>query len=384
MGMAVEAALALFRERFPDEEPTIVTLAPGRVNLIGEHTDYSDGFVFPAAIDAYVAVAACAADGPSLLTSQERGDGKPFDVASIAPGDFRAWNGYAAGVAWALREARHPVRTNIHAAVASNLPIGAGVSSSAAVELAFGVLWNELDALELDATQLALIGQRAENGFVGMNCGVMDQMASARGRDGQAMFLDTRPPYEARFAPIPQGLSIVLCDTGKSRALASSKYNERREEVERAAKALGVAALRDATMDQLERLADALDHVAYRRARHVISENDRCLRFAEALERKDLATVGALMRASHESLRDDYEVSCPELDLMAEAAWEAPGCVGARLTGAGFGGACVALVLTDKVRDFEAATDEAYRTSASYEPKFLVCRPAEGAHVVRH
>jgi galactokinase len=208
----------------------------------------------------------------------------------------------------------------------------------------------------------------------------MDQMASANGRAGQAMFLDTRT-LEIRYAPLPKGVSVVLCDTQKRRALSDGSYNERRSECEKAAEVLGVKKLRDATMEMLEGKKSEMPEVVFRRARHVITENDRCVAFADALDRGDLAEVGRLMRASHESLRDDYEVSCAELDAMAEAAWNAPGCIGARMTGAGFGGACVALVETDKVDEFSESTLAGYRANIPLEGELLACQVVDGAHL---
>ncbi len=378
--MSHETAAREYEKRY-GVKPQWVTVAPGRVNLIGEHTDYNEGFVFPAAINFEIEVAAGPTDGPSELFSTGPGEGAPFRVAEVKPGDVRGWSRYVAGMAWALRTEGHPVKTNIRAVVSSNLPMGSGVSSSAAMEMVFGVLWNAADDLGLDNKQLALLGVKCENEFVGMKCGVMDQMASAMGRAGKAMFLDTRT-LEIRYAPIPEGLQVVLCDTTKARALAGSKYNERRAECESAAKTIGVKALRDASLEQLEAAKGQMTDVVYRRARHVVTEDQRCLDFIEALERGDLAAVGTLMHDSHVSLRDDYEVSCPELDAMAEAAWAAPGCVGARMTGAGFGGACVALVRSEQVEAFIEATRRGFTAKHDLKPKFLSCEPAEGARVL--
>jgi len=245
------------------------------------------------------------------------------------------------------------------------------------------VLWNEIDGLGLTNQEIALIGVHCENNFVGMKCGVMDQLASALGKAGQAIFIDTRPPFETRYAPIPDDVQIVLCDTTKARALAGSKYNERRAECEAAAVVLGVKALRDATIEQVIDAKDKLGDVPYRRAKHVVTEDQRCLDFAEALKQGDLELVGQLMFASHLSLQYDYEVSCDELDFMAQAAWNAPGCIGARMTGAGFGGACVALVEKAQTQAFIDATRKGFKEKCLLEPNFLVCEAAEGARVVQ-
>jgi galactokinase len=266
--------------------------------------------------------------------------------------------------------------------VVSNIPMGSGVSSSAAIELAFGVIWRQLAKLDIPQPELAQIGKTCENEFVGVNSGIMDQMACAMGKEGQAMFLDTRS-LEIQYAPIPKGLIMVLCDTKKERALSGSAYNERRSQCEEASKVLGVKALRDATMEDLNRKKGELEEVVYRRAKHVITEDDRAQRFKDALSRDDRPAIGKLMRESHESLRDDYEVSCKELDWMAEAAWKAPGVVGARMTGAGFGGACIALVEEDRVNEFIGATLDAYKASGGKpEAEAIPCKASNGAHVL--
>lgn len=377
--MNVDQVKALFRQRF-GTDPEIVAIAPGRINLIGEHTDYNDGFVFPAAIDRTTIMAASKTDGLTELYSEQVKSSEPFDAASVEPGQVKTWGKYPAGMAWSLRDAGKTV-SNIKAVVSSDIPMGSGVSSSAALEMAFGVTWNALDNLGLTNSQLAQIGKVCENKFVGVNSGIMDQMASAMGRDLKAMFLDTRS-LEIEYAPIPDGLSVVLCDTKKPRALTDSAYNERRSQCESVAAVLGVKMLRDATMADLDAAKGKLSEVAYRRARHVITENDRCVGFKEALEAGDLEKAGLLMRQSHESLRDDYEVSCDELNAMAEAAWAAPGVVGARMTGAGFGGACVALVYTNQLDEFLAATLPAYRAKTNLPGEAMACKVVEGARIL--
>ncbi len=371
------------RQRFVEKfghEPEVVAVAPGRINLIGEHTDYNDGFVFPVAIDRQAWIAASAAPGSSEVWSSEVGDAAPFDLGRVGPGDVKDWGKYPAGMGWAIR-ASGQYAGNVQAVVSSNIPMGSGVSSSAAIEMAFGQVWNALGELHISNPDLAGLGKVCENRFVGVNSGIMDQMASAMGREGQAMFLDTRS-LKIDYAPVPAGLSVVLCDTKKPRALTSSAYNERRSQCEEAAKMLGVAALRDATLADLEARKDALTDVVYRRARHVITENDRCVQFRDSLAAGDLVAIGELMKASHVSLRDDYEVSCPELDRMAEAAWVAPGCIGARMTGAGFGGACVALVKDDEVEAFVKATLSAYDAATGLGGEAMACSIVAGARVL--
>jgi galactokinase len=377
--MSVQQIREQFVARF-GAEPTLVGVAPGRVNLIGEHTDYNDGFVFPAAIDRVTFIAATVTDGQTELHSEQTGPAQGFDVNQVEPGQLEGWGIYPAGMGWALRKTGKTL-PNIQAVVSSDIPMGSGVSSSAALELAFGVVWNELASLDLSNTDLAKYGKVCENQFVGVNSGIMDQMACALGKDGQAMFLDTRS-LEIQYAPIPPGLAVVLCDTKKPRALTDSAYNERRSQCEEAARILGVRALRDATIDGLEPAKGQMSEVVYRRARHVITENDRCVRFAEALRQGDTALAGQLMQGSHESLRDDYEVSCRELDAMAEAAWAAPGCVGARMTGAGFGGACVALVQKDQLEVFIEATLTPYEAATGLAGEAMACEIVEGARLL--
>lgn len=377
--MSASSIRQQFVARF-GEEPAIVAVAPGRINLIGEHTDYNDGFVFPVAIDRETWIAAGLAKGASQVASEQLGDAAPFEVANVAPKSIQDWGKYPAGMAWALHDAGFKAE-DVNAVVASTIPMGSGVSSSAALEMAFGQAWNALGELRISSPQMAQLGKACENKFVGVNSGIMDQMASAMGKANQAMFLDTRS-LEITYAPVPNGLSVVLCDTKKPRALTDSAYNERRSQCEAAAAALGVKALRDATMQDLDAKRSELPEVVYRRARHVITENDRCVRFRDALASDDLETVGALMKASHISLRDDYEVSCAELDRMAEAAWKAPGCVGARMTGAGFGGACVALVHTEQVDAFVKATLAAYDKATGLGGEAMACGIVDGARIV--
>jgi galactokinase len=378
--MDLNALRDAFRSQFSGE-PEIVTIAPGRINLIGEHTDYNEGFVFPAAIDRSLHVAAQRTEGPSVVHSVQMGPASQFDAMSIEPGQIGDWAQYAAGMAWVLRD-RGEI-PNVKAIVHSDVPIGSGVSSSAALELAFGVLYNHLAGLGIGNKELALLGQKDENLFVGVNSGIMDQMACAMGREGKAMFLDTRT-LDIEYAPVPAQLAIVLLDTKTPRALTSSAYNQRRSQCERAARALGVKALRDAGEQDLQQLAGKVDEVVYRRARHVITENARCVAFLRALHADEIDTMGELMNASHISLRDDYEVSSLELNLMAEAAWNAPGCVGARMTGAGFGGACVALVERNQIDAFSESVNLAYNTASGINGEVVSCRPVEGARVLWH
>ena len=361
--------------------PEILVRAPGRVNLLGGHTDYNAGYVLPVAVDraAWVAVAPIAAREAHVCALDLEGE-VTFSLAAISPaqGD---WADYPRSVAWALRE-RGLALAGMEALLTSAVPVGAGLSSSAAVEMAFAYAWQQLSGLALDRRELALLCQRAESGYVGVNCGVMDQMASALGVEGHALLLDCRT-LEMESVPLPPGVAIVVADTGVRRQLASSEYNTRRAQCEQAVRILrqhlpAVRALRDVSQADLEQLRARLPEVVYRRARHVVSDNARVLRAAQALREGDVATVGRLMNDCHVSLRDDYEVSAPELDVLAEAAWEVDGCYGARLTGAGFGGCIVALVAADGVPDFQAHVAAAYEVAFGRRPEIYVCRAADG------
>lgn len=369
----MQDVVAAFRARF-GSEPTHIATAPGRVNLIGEHTDYHDGYCFPAAIDAWVTVAARLATETTLATtiSQEEA---VFSANSPDRDAIPAWARYPAGVAWAMGS---PL-PNVEALVHSTVPVGSGLSSSAAIEMAFATLWRFLADRPITDAQLARIGQTAENEFVGMNCGIMDQTASLMGKAGHALFLDTADPGHPALVPLPQGIAIVICDTGVKHELAGSEYNLRRKESESAAMKLGVTALRWATPGHLTANRHLLTDVEYHRAKHVITECGRVLAFRNSLEVGDSIALGELLRASHASLRDDYEVSCAELDAMAEAANRHPDCLGARMMGGGFGGACIALVKNEGVEGFALKTATAYRDGTGREATIRVCHAVDGA-----
>ena len=378
--MSADRIRSVFRETY-GHDPEVVGIAPGRINLIGEHTDYNDGFVFPAAIDRGLMIAASPSDGLTETYSVQLGKAEPFDISNVVAGFTDSWSKYPAGMGWAVRQRSESDLPNLKVVVDSNIPIGSGVSSSAALELAFGVVWDFIAKLALDNLELARLGQICENKFVGVNSGIMDQMASAMGRDGYAMFLDTRS-LEIDYAPVPEDLTIVLCDTKKERALTSSAYNERRSQCEMASQFLGVKKLRGATLKLLEETRKHIPEVVYRRAKHVITENDRCVAFKKALAESNMQEIGQLMKASHLSLQNDYEVSCEELDIMAAAARAAPGCIGARMTGAGFGGACVALVETSKLAEFIKSTLNIYNLASGLKGEAMACSVVDGARLI--
>ncbi len=369
-----------FRARF-GAEPSVLVRAPGRVNLIGEHTDYNDGFVLPMAIDRAVWAALRPVAGRQCrVVSTDQGGEATFDLDGLERPDRGGWIEYLRGVAWAL-EQRGCRLSAWEGVVAGDVPIGAGLSSSAALELATARAFAAVSDLAWDAAAMARVGQYAENRWVGVNCGIMDQMISAAGRADHALLLDCRT-LEFTLVPLPPAVVVVVLDTGTRRGLVGSAYNERRQQCEAAARACGVGALRDADLGALARCVD-LDPLAARRARHVIGENERTLAAASAMRVGDAPALGSLMDASHVSLRDDFEVSSPALDAMVTAARSAPGCLGARMTGAGFGGCAVALVRADQVDPFVQAATADYQRATHNEPGLYVCRATDGAAVVR-
>jgi len=355
--------------------------APGRVNLIGEHTDYNDGFVLPMAIDRWVwmAVAPAGRQGRTIRLAALSLDSEvqSFSLDDLQPASDARWTNYVRGVLALLERAGHRLGS-LDLAYAGNVPIGAGLSSSAAVEVAVGTAARKLYGLELSDLALAQICQQAEHEFAGTRCGLMDQLISVAGEDGHALLIDCRHlTWEA--VPIPDGAAIVVCDTGKRRGLANSAYNERRAQCEEGARLLGVASLRDLDVESFEARAEELPTLLRWRCRHVVHENDRTLRATKALRQGRLDLFGQLMNRSHTSLRDLYQVSCEELDLMASLAQSQPCCWGARMTGAGFGGCVVALVERGKQADFAETMARLYERQTRRTPALYVCRPSAGA-----
>ena len=364
-----ERAAAAFRATY-GRDPEIVTRAPGRVNLLGAHVDYNDGWVLPAAIEraAWVAAAPNGEDAVRIhfIDFNEEGTFCLNDLNPETP-LTNTKTRYPAGVAWALQEAGHDL-PGIDAVLTSDVPIGAGVSSSAAVEVAFLAAWDALAALELTGVEMAKLGKRAENGYLGVASGIMDQFASIHGAPSHLILLDCRT-LKHELIPFPPGLAVLVADSGIRRELAGSEYNERHEQCEQAVERLrpclpGIRALRDVTPETFALYAHRLPITLRRRAQHVVEECARVLGGAEALRHGDVAAFGELIRRSHASSRDLYEVSIPELDLLAATAWQTPGCYGARLTGAGFGG-CVAIVSEATAA---AAVEGALRTA--YQEEF--------------
>ncbi|MGC9349103.1 MAG: galactokinase [Anaerolineae bacterium] len=376
-----DKAARAFYARF-QRRPEGIFRAPGRVNLIGEHTDYNDGFVLPVAVDRAAWLAASPReDGWATVRALDmKNDEQTFTVDRVPPSDG-GWSDYPKGVVWTLLEDNFKLK-GLDAVLTSDVPVGAGMSSSAALEVVFGYAWMTFSGFELDLPDLALLCQRAENQYVGVNCGIMDQMISACGKADHAMMLDTRS-LERTYYPMPEGIAIVVADSMVRRALTGSEYNVRRAQCEQAVSILqnhlpDIQALRDVSVESLERFRAELPDVVYRRARHVITENDRVLKVTQELESGNIERVGEMLVEGHHSLRDDYEVSIPELDTLVEAAVEVDGCYGARLTGAGFGGCIIALVAEDVVPEIETHLTEVYEAVHDKKPTVYVTRPADG------
>ena len=377
-----------FSEQF-NTDPTVLARAPGRVNLLGEHVDYNDGFVLPVAIDRAVQVAAePTSDEIVTLVALDLNERVSFSLDRLPEkvatnGDFLpTWARYPAGVAHVLKQEGLAV-SGIQAAFTSNVPIGAGLSSSAAVEVAFAVIWRALGKWTKDALQIARLCQRAENQYVGVNCGLMDQFASACGMEGHALYFDTRS-LEWQPVPLPPNTAVVIADSGVRRSLAASAYNERRAACEQAVELLrqqmpGIHSLRDVSSVEFAAYSEFLPPLVRKRAEHVIKEIARVQDAVIALRRGDAQLFGGLMFSGHASLRDLYEVSCPELDALVNIARQEPGCYGARLTGAGFGGCTVNLVEEAAAQTFIQNLKEAYQKQTRRQAQVYLCKASAGA-----
>lgn len=395
MTATTDAATALFRE-LTGHAPVGVWSAPGRVNLIGEHTDYNDGFVLPFAIphrtvaavgmrdDRRIRVASTFADEPVEVAIDEldRLFPTPTGEAPAVP----EWAAYPLGVAWALRQAEGTTDSvvtgpGLDIAIASDVPVGAGLSSSAAIEGATASALNDLWSAGLDRTALARVGRRAENEAVGAPTGIMDQMASMLGEPDAAIFLDCRT-LDANLVPVgiaEAGLAIVVIDTRVEHAHSTGGYRERRAACERGAAIMGVPSLRDVSVDDLARAEELMDDVTFRRVRHVVTENQRVLDTVRVLREDGARAIGDLLVASHASMRDDFEISVPELDTAVETALAA-GALGARMTGGGFGGAAIALVEQDAVPQVTDAVTTAFDAAGFGAPVIFTVTPSAGAH----
>lgn len=379
--MDLETLTQQYQSHF-NAKPEIIVRAPGRVNLIGEHTDYNDGFVLPMAIDREVRLALRPrSDKTVRIYSLDLEIESAFELSSLHRGGD--WIEYPKGVANELIKAGHELK-GFDAVLTGNIPRGAGLSSSAAVELAIARAFSVVSDFKWDALLMARLAQKAENEWVGVNCGIMDQMASAACKERYALFLDCRS-VAIQHAPLPKGLSVVILDTSTRRGLVDSAYNERRSQCEEAAKWFGVKALRDVSVEDLGKwkVGSALSEIAFKRARHVVTENERVLESIEVMRKGNIKRLGELFNASHASLRDDFEVTSDALNSIVECAREQSGCYGARMTGAGFGGCAVALVEEEKAEAFTQAVFAAYRQRFGLEASIYICKASEGASVLQ-
>ena len=363
-------------------KPDTVVQAPGRVNLIGEHTDYNDGFVLPCAID-YQTVISCHKRSDNLIRViavdyNNQQDQFLLD-SEIEKHPNYQWANYVRGVIKHIIKYTKNI-SGVDFAISGNVPQGAGLSSSASLEVAIGKMFQVLFDLPLDGKQIALIGQEAENQFVGCNCGIMDQLISSLGQAQHALLIDCRS-LEVSPVSIPEDLAVVIINSNIKRGLVDSEYNTRRKQCEAAAKALGIKALRDASLVDLLQIQASLDPIVYKRAHHVITENERTLKAAHALANEDYPLLSKLMAESHNSMRDDFQITVPAIDYLVEIVQGVIGNQGGvRMTGGGFGGCVVALVPKDKIGDVKDAVSQNYHKKFAIKEDFYICQPSEGAH----
>lgn len=385
-----------FRMKYGDDREPVISFAPGRVNLIGEHTDYNGGHVFP-----------CALSMGIYMVGEKRNDEKlrfysvnmtdesviSSSVNELVPLAEKGWTSYIKGVIWAFAERGMKIDRGMDIVIGGDIPQGAGLSSSAALEVAAGNLIRELYGFEVGNEEIAVIGKEAENRYVGMNCGIMDQFASAMGRKDNAIYLDTES-LEYRYVPLDMdGKLIVITNTNVEHELASSAYNDRRRECSKALEILKeeyakrgrtINALGELSNEDFEKAANVLnDPILYKRARHAVSENERTLEAVKALEAGDIERFGILMNESHRSLRDDYEVSCRELDILAEAAQETEGVYGSRMTGGGFGGCTVSIVDCRAAESFKEKVSGVYREKTERECSFYTVSAGDGPSIIK-
>ena len=373
-----EYAISEFKRHF-GRPPAFVARAPGRVNLIGEHTDYNDGFVLPIAIDRAVWIALSpTASQQVILHALDLNQSAEFSLKNFQH-ENQDWLEYFKGIAWALQQAGYPL-SGWEGTIASSIPIGAGLSSSAALELAAARAFGAVTGFAWEAVKMAQIGQQAEREWVGVNCGIMDQMISAMGRAGHALLMDCRS-LKTELVPLPPDMAIVVLDTATRRGLVDSAYNERRQQCNMAARFFRVPALRDVSRVELDANAAAMDPIVHRRARHVIEENTRTRQAVRAISQKDADKLGQLINASHISLRDDFEVSSLQLDQMVDFAQQESACYGARMTGAGFGGCAIAVVQPDSVRNFCETVTINYQKATGLKPEIYPCTATDGATI---
>ncbi|MEZ9934763.1 galactokinase [Vibrio breoganii] len=371
-------------EQVLNYKPTHIIQAPGRVNLIGEHTDYNDGFVLPCAINYQTMVAAAKRDDNIVRVISVDYDNAvdEFDITQeIVFQQDKMWANYIRGVVKCLL-GRGFTFKGADISVTGNVPQGAGLSSSAALEVVIGQTFKVLYQLKISQAEIALNGQQAENEFVGCNCGIMDQMISAEGRENHAMLLDCRS-LETKSVSMPEDMSVVIINSNKKRGLVDSEYNTRREQCEEAARIFAVKALRDVTIEQLEGKVSELDEVVFKRARHVITENNRTLEATDALIAGDMKRMGELMAESHASMRDDFEITVSEVDTLVEIVKNVVGSAGGvRMTGGGFGGCIVALVPPSLVEEIKSSVEQQYEAATGLKESIYVCQAKQGAGLV--
>ncbi len=375
-----EKTQSLFAETF-GYPATHTFQAPGRVNLIGEHTDYNDGFVLPCAIDYQTAISAAPRADRTVRVIAADYDNQTDEFSLDAPilaHDSQQWSNYVRGVVKHLLN-RDKSFGGADLVISGNVPQGAGLSSSASLEVAVGTVFQQLYHLPLDGAQIALNGQEAENQFVGCNCGIMDQLISALGKKDHALLLDCRT-LGTRAVSMPQGVAVIIINSNFKRTLVGSEYNTRREQCETGARFFQQPALRDVSLEQFNAVAAELDPLVAKRVRHVLTENQRTLEAADALEKGDLQRMGELMAASHASMRDDFEITVPQIDTLVEIVKETIGDKGGvRMTGGGFGGCIVALVPEDLVSQVQEAVAAQYEAKTGIKETFYVCKASEGA-----
>lgn len=375
-----EKTQSLFAEKF-GYPATHTFQAPGRVNLIGEHTDYNDGFVLPCAIDYQTVISAAPRTDRTVRVIAADYDNQSDEFSLDAPilaHDTQQWSNYVRGVVKHLLN-RDKSFGGADLVISGNVPQGAGLSSSASLEVAVGTVFQQLYHLPLDGAQIALNGQEAENQFVGCNCGIMDQLISALGKKDHALLLDCRT-LGTRAVSMPQGVAVIIINSNFKRTLVGSEYNTRREQCETGARFFQQPALRDVSLEQFNTVAAELDPLVAKRVRHVLTENQRTLEAADALEKGDLQRMGELMAASHASMRDDFEITVPQIDTLVEIVKETIGDKGGvRMTGGGFGGCIVALVPEELVSQVQEAVAAQYEAKTGIKETFYVCKASEGA-----
>lgn len=381
-----ETVLKKFEEIFGDIKDVNVYFAPGRVNMIGEHTDYNGGHVFPCALTIGTYVAARKREDDKLRFYSMNFDRLGVIESSIVdlkPEKEAEWTNYPKGVMWAFEKRGFKMPCGLDIVLNGNIPNGSGLSSSASLEVVTGYMLRDLFGFDVTNVDLALIGQYSENNFNGMNCGIMDQFASAMGKKDNAIFLDTADlSYE--YAPLVlEGAKIVVTNSKVKHSLVDSEYNVRRSECEKALEELqtvvDIKGLGDLSEEQFEQYKSAIkDDVRVRRAKHAVYENQRTIRAVEALKNNDLKLFGELMNASHVSLRDDYQVSCDEIDVLVEEAWKVSGVIGSRITGGGFGGCTVSIVKDEAVMEFQEKVGTAYRERVGKDADFYVVEIGDG------